>query len=126
MASGLMDMVFEGWATLADKGFMMHAEFAAKGHELITPPHAAANVPTYTIDESKWTNAIGKTRIHVERMFRRAQEWKILHSTIKVSHMDLAGTIFKVCCLMGNYEPNLVRQRGEILRSLSELQWGDA
>jgi hypothetical protein len=105
---------------------MMHAEYAAIGHELVTPTHAVANIPTYTIDESKWTNAIGKTRIHIERVFRRAQEWKILHTTIKISNMDLAGTIFKVCCLMTNYEPPLIRQRDDILCSLSELQWGDA
>ena len=90
----------------------------------MTPSHALKGVPTYTVDESKWTNTIGKMRIHVERMFRRAQEFKILHRTIKISNMDLAGTIMKVCCLLTNYEPPLIRQRGEILQSLSELQWG--
>jgi hypothetical protein len=124
-ASGLMDTVYQGWTTLADKGFMMHAEFASQKHELLCPTHATANVPTYSVDESKWTNAIGKTRIHIERMFRRAQEWKILHRTIKISNMDLAGTVFKVCCLMGNYEPQLIRERDEVLRTLSEIQWGD-
>jgi len=103
---------------------MMHAEFGEQGHELLTPTHAVKNVPTYSVDESKWTNAIGKTRIHVERMFRRAQEWKILHNIIKVSNMDLAGSIFKVCCYMTNYEPPLIRQRDDMLVSLAELQWG--
>jgi hypothetical protein len=123
-ACGLMDTIYDGHTTLADKGFMMHVEFAAKKHELLTPTHATTNVPTYSVDESKWTNAIGKTRIHIERMFRRAQEWKILHTTIKVSNMDLAGTIFKVCCFMGNYEPQLIRSRDCVLKTLSEVQWG--
>ena len=124
ISSGFMDLLFEGWTTLADKGFMMHAEFAALNHELHTPSHAIAGVPTYSFDESRWTNAIGKTRIHIERMFRRAQEWKILHSIIKVSNMDLAGTVFQVCCLMTNYEPPLIRQGDDALVSVGELQWG--
>lgn len=124
LASGFMDLLLNGWTTLADKGFMMHAEFASAGHQLITPTHAVAGVPTYSYDESRWTNAIGKTRIHIERMFRRAQEWKILHGIIKINSMDLAGTIFKVCCLMGNFEPPLIRQGDDALLSLAELQWG--
>eukprot|EP01046_Picozoa_sp_COSAG06_P048943 COSAG06_NODE_7422_length_2510_cov_2.074243_1_plen_39_part_00 len=38
--------------------------------------------------------------------------------------MDLAGTIFKVCCFMGNYEPQLIRSRDCVLKTLSEVQWG--
>ena len=34
-ACGLMDTIYDGHTTLADKGFMMHAEFAAKKHELL-------------------------------------------------------------------------------------------
>ena len=56
---------------------------------------------------------------------RRAQEWKILHSIIKISNMDMAGTVFAICCYMTNYEAPLIRQSDEDLRSLSELQWGD-
>jgi hypothetical protein len=123
---GVMDLLLKNWTTLADKGFMLHAEYAdAKHqHELFTPSHAQAGVKTYSADESRWTNAVGKTRIHVERMFKRAQEWKILHTIIKISAMDLAGSIFKVCCFMGNFEPPLIRQEGEPLRSLAEVQWG--
>lgn len=122
--TGLMDNLLPDWITLADKGFMMHAQFAEHGHILHVPSHAQTNVPTYTRDEMRWTNKIGKTRIHVERMFKRAQEFKILHRTIKISSMDLAGTVFKVCCFMGNFDAPLIRQAGEPLRSLSEIQWG--
>ena len=37
LASGLMRHLEKSWTTLADKGFMMHAEFAALHHELLTP-----------------------------------------------------------------------------------------
>ena len=101
----------------------MHADFNALQHTLITPTHAWTGIPTYNRDESLWTNAIGKTRIHVERMFRRAQEWKILHSLIKISQMDLAGTVFIVCMYLTNFESPLIREQGRKLTSLARLQW---
>ena len=105
-------------------GFMLHAEVGAEKHELITPTHKWVDVETFTHDEGLRTNKVGSTRIHVERMFRRAQEWKALHRLIKISQMDIAGTIFKICCYMSNFEPNMIRQKGEPLVSVAELQWG--
>ena len=96
----------------------------ANDHKLRVPSHAQVGVATFSRDESKCTNKVGKTRIHIERMFKRAQEWKILHTIIKISAMDLAGTIFQVCCFMTNFEPPLIRSEGEALVSLAEKQWG--
>ena len=124
IATGITDLCYPGWMTLADKGFMMSSEFAANDHKLRVPSHAQVGVATFSRDESKWTNKVGKTRIHIERMFKRAQEWKILHIIIKISAMDLAGTIFQVCCFMTNFEPPLIRSEGEALVSLAEKQWG--
>ena len=122
--TGIMDLAHKGWTTLADKGFLLHAEYAEKGHHLFIPSYAQRGVPTYTRDETRWTNRVGSVRIHVERMFKRAQEWKILHRTIKISNMDVAGSVFKVCCFMTNFEPPLIRQEGEPLMCLAEKQWG--
>ena len=122
--TGLLEQCYKDWTTLADKGFMMHAEFAEVGHNLFVPSHARVGVKTYTADESKWTNKIGKTRIHIERMFKRAQEYKIMHARVKISNMHMAGTIFKCCCFLTNFEPPLVRQEDHThLRSLFEIQW---
>eukprot|EP01049_Picozoa_sp_SAG25_P013375 SAG25_NODE_2055_length_1995_cov_2.075949_2_plen_364_part_00 len=121
---GIMDVLYDGWSTLADKGFLLHDEFAQRGHNLFIPAFAQRGVPTYTRDESKWTNCVGSVRIHVERLFKRAQEWKIMKRIIKISNMDVAGSIFKVCCFMTNFEPPLIRQDGQPLITLAELQWG--
>jgi hypothetical protein len=72
-ATGIIGKCYPGWMTLADKGFMMSAEFAAVNHKLRVPSHAQVGVATFSRDESRWTNKIGKTRIHIERMFKRAQ-----------------------------------------------------
>ena len=38
-----LDLALPGFCTLADKGFMMHSEFAALGHTLITPDKACVS-----------------------------------------------------------------------------------
>ena len=65
--------LWKKWSSLADKGFMMHARYAEAGHELLTPTHKWNNVPSYTGDETMKVHLIGAVRIHIERMFRRAQ-----------------------------------------------------
>jgi hypothetical protein len=55
---GIMDLLYKDWTTLADKGFLLHDEFTKVGHNLFIPAYATRNVPTYTRDESRWTNCV--------------------------------------------------------------------
>ena len=105
-----MARLYEGMTSLADKGFMMHADFIALCHELITPPKAKKNVASFSVDEGRMTNKVGSLRIHVERAFQRVQEWKVLHKTIKISNADLSGSVFFVCCMMSNFDSPLIRE----------------
>jgi hypothetical protein len=116
----------KGNSSLADKGFMMHADYAEVLHELITPPKAYHGQLSFTVDETLLTSAVARERALVERVFERAQNWKILHNIIKISECDLAGSVFFVCMMMTNYEPPIVRKGLGLthLITMSELQWG--
>ena len=90
----------------------MHSEYASlKKHELITPCKAWVNNPTFTVDEVAHTHKVGNKRIHVERAFRRAQEWKILHGLVPLTRVDIWGAVWFVCCMMSNFDSLLIRDR---------------
>ena len=69
---------------MADKGFLLHAEFAAVLHELLTPPKKWRNQDTFTIDESGWTSKIAQCRVVIENVIKEGRSWKLLNRTIKV------------------------------------------
>lgn len=103
----------------------MHSEYASlKKHELITPCKAWVNNPTFTVDEVAHTHKVGNKRIHVERAFRRAQEWKILHGLVPLTRVDIWGAVWFVCCMMSNFGPPMIREGVDGLPSLAEIQWG--
>lgn len=122
IASGILDRSYEGMTTLADKGFMMHAQFTDVMHELLTPPEKRRGVATFSTDEMNMTHVIAGPRVHVERAFRRVQEWKCLGKRVKLTQADLAGSVFSVCARMSNFDRPLIRE-GDLL-SVAEQTWG--
>ena len=70
------------------------------------------------------THTIGAPRSHVERMFKRGQECKALRRRLKLSSVDLAGTVFAVVMRMCNFDAPMIREEGEPLKTLAELTWG--
>ena len=71
-------------STMADKGFLLHAEFAAVLHELLTTPKNWRNQDTFTIDESGWTSKIAQCRVVIENVIKEGRSWKLPNRTIKV------------------------------------------
>ena len=108
---GYLDVIHPGGLTGADKGFDMIADFSAKKAILVIPPKAFNGQKIYTQDEMMDTAKIARVRIHVERAFKRAQEYKILHNKIPVTMFDIWGSIFRVCCLLTNFEPPLISDK---------------
>ena len=86
----------------------MHTDFTLKQHHLIMPPKAKRGQVEFSADQMADTAAIARLRIHVERAFERAQEFRILHRTIPISMIDQWSSVFKVCCLLTNFQPPLV------------------
>ena len=101
-----------------------HALCGAHSSSYVFFAQAWVNEASFTRDESRQSHTIGSTRIIIERLFKRAQEWKILHSVIKVSEMDTYSTTFLVCCYMVNYDPPLIRDPEQALMCVGEMQWG--
>ena len=109
--SRLLEKIHAGGVVSADKGFMMHAQFARRGCFLAVPPKAQAGQHAFSDVQMLDTQRIARMRIHVERAFERAQEFRILHNTIPVDQFDMWGMVFRVCCLLTNYQSPLIRDR---------------
>jgi exonuclease-1 len=124
IVSRMLERVYPGFSSLADKGFMMHREYMAVMHELLTPPKKRHKADTFNLDEMSTTHSIGGPRSHVERTFKRGQEWKALHKTLKLTSVDLAGTVFAVAMRMINFDKPMIREGDGPLKSLAELTWG--
>ena len=91
LASPLMGLLEDQMCSLADKGFTLHAEFAAKGHYLAIPMYAYNKQKSFTIE------------------FRRVREFKIFRKQVKMSQLDLIGKIYSVCALLTNFQTLLWR-----------------
>lgn len=107
----------------AAAGFLLHSHFAKRLHQLIVPCKKYHHQKSYTVDESSFTQRVARERGLIERVFRRAQEWKALHNTVQIVDADLSGSIFFVCMMMTNYGPPMVRDGAAELKSIAELQW---
>ena len=124
VASGMLERAYLGFSTLTDKGFIMHAQWMEVMHELLTPPMERRKAATFSTDEMNTTHNIGARRAHVERTFKRGQGWKALHRRLKLSSVDLGGSVFTVVMRMANLDKPLLREADEPLKSLAELSWG--
>ena len=97
--------------TVADKGFDMKGDFSSRRHILVVPPKARKNQVVFSSDEMDDTAAIARERIHVERAFKRVQEFQCLHSVVPITMLDLWSSVFRVCCFMSNYEMELIQDK---------------
>lgn len=109
--SGFLDKIHKEGLTSADKGFMMHYDFAEKMHYLAVPAKARRGQKFYDTDQMMDTATIARKRIHVERAFRRAQEYEILHRRIPITQADIWGMVFSVSCFLCNFQPPLMDDR---------------
>lgn len=122
---GALLRMMSGACSLADKGFLMHQDVVEVCHEIITPFKKEKNAKTFTAEDMVQTSLVARNRIHVERAFKRAQEWKILHRTIKISQFPIFSAIWFVTCMMCNFDVPLIRDGvpKEDLCSLYEQVW---
>ena len=81
IASGFLKTLYTYMSSMADKGFLLHAEFVQVLHELLTPPKKLRHQDTFTIDESEWTSKIAQCRVVIENVGR---SWKLMNRKIKV------------------------------------------
>ena len=104
------ERVTPGYTSLADKGILAHAQFAAVNHTLLTPFKKRRKVPGFCENEQLMMVSTAPVRIHVERFFERVQDFKVLRKVIKVSEIDIFASIWSICYHMSNYDADLLRQ----------------
>ena len=124
LASPLMGLLEDQMCSLADKGFTLHAEFAAKGHYLAIPMYAYNKQKSFTIEDSAMSHTIGHLRIYIEEAFRRVREFKIFRKQVKMSQLDLIGKIYSVCALLTNFQTLLEKDPSDPHISIAERLWG--
>ena len=105
--SGLLDLLEEGDAVMADRGFNILDLLHSKGVTLNIPPKLTDSSGQLLEDDRVKTRRIASVRIHVERAIGRIKIFKILESIPNTMH-NVANQLFFVCAVLTNFQPTLV------------------
>lgn len=105
--SGLLDLLEEGDAIMADKGFTISDLTTPRGIELIIPPFKKKNYQ-FTQREVYLTKDIASLRIHVEREMERIKNFRILQGNIPINQGRRISKVFKICTCLTNLWPPLI------------------
>jgi hypothetical protein len=63
LASPIMKLLEKQMASLADKGFTLHAQFAEKQHYLVIPMYAYNKQKSFTMEDASMSHTIGHLRV---------------------------------------------------------------
>ena len=99
---GILDLLEEGDAVMADKGFNIENILHGKGVSLTIPPFLQKK-QQFSADEVKETKTIAKLRIHVERAIRRIKEFHFFDSDVQLSMLGTVNQLYTVACLLTNF-----------------------
>ena len=105
--SGLISLLEPGDNVMADRSFDI-ADILPVGVTLNIPP-IKGSCAQLTPKETEETANIAAVRIHVERAIGRIKNYHILDGCLPLSLSPLANQIFKVCCMLTNFLPFLVK-----------------
>ena len=106
--SGFLDKLSKGDGVMADKGFLIQDELAARQAHLVIPP-LLKKKPQFSEEELDSTRSIANLRIHVERCMERIKNYHIFDRAFPISMVDSASDIFVVICALVNFLPPLVK-----------------
>ena len=106
--SGFLDKLSKGDGVMADKGFLIQDELAARQAHLVIPP-LLKKKPQFSEEELDSTRSIANLRIHVERCMERIKNYHIFDRAFPISMADSASDIFVVICALVNFLPPLVK-----------------
>ena len=104
---GLLDLLEEGDAVMADKGFNIMDLLDDKGITLNIPPKLTDSSGQLSENDRVETRRIASVRIHVERAIGRIKTFRILESIPNTMH-NVANQLFFVCAMLTNFQPTLV------------------
>jgi len=103
-----LDKLSKGDGVMADKGFLIQDELAARQAHLVIPP-LLKKKPQFSEEELDRTRSVANLRIHVERCMERIKNYHIFDRAFPISMVDSASDIFVVICALVNFLPPLVK-----------------
>ena len=106
--SGFLDKLTPGDEVMADKGFLIQDELAAKQAHLVIPPLLKQKVQ-FSEGELDQTRSIANLRIHVERFMERIKNYNIFDRAFPISITKSASDIFVIVCALVNFLPPLMK-----------------
>ncbi|KAK0142241.1 THAP domain-containing protein 2 [Merluccius polli] len=100
--SGILGLLENGDAVMADKGFLIENMLSTVGAKLIIPPfkHKAQ----FSRQETEQTQAIARLRVLVERVIRRVKEFHIFDTVIPLTVAGSINQIWTNCCVLVNFQ----------------------
>lgn len=105
LESGILDKFVPGRSLMADRGFMIEDQCAARNLKLNIPPFMEGREQP-SLDDEKETRKIASLRIHVERVINRLKLFRILSAVFPNSMHTQLNSIWHVCCRLVNWIDN--------------------
>ena len=108
--TNFLDTVPSHTRIMADKGFNIQNECAARLINFLVPP-GRRGTAQMTPDEIKTTTQVGKLRILVEQVIRRVKTFRIIAGELPLSLVPHLNDILIVCCGLSNLKGPIINDR---------------
>ena len=105
--SHVIDYLHPGDDVMADKGFDIQDDFAAKGVTVNIPSFLKGKTQ-FSREEMAHNKKIASLRIHVERCIERMKNWHIFDSRIPLTLAPIASDMFIIIGALTNFLPPLI------------------
>ncbi|KAK3924631.1 putative cysteine desulfurase, partial [Frankliniella fusca] len=106
MQCGFLNILEEGDAIMADRGFLLEEEMAQRGVKLIKPPNMTRKQKNnerrkrFTAREEVQTKSVAGVRIYVEHVIGKIRNYQILDNRVELLYLPLLpDMIFVAACL---------------------------
>ena len=100
--SNVIDYLHHGDDVMADKGFDIQDDFAAKGVTVNIPSFLKGKTQ-FSKEEMAHNKKIASLRIHVERCIERMKNWHIFDSRIPITLAPIASDMFIIIGALTNF-----------------------
>lgn len=106
--SGFLDILEHGDLVLADRGFLIDDDVAARGARLALPSftRGKTQLSMRSVEKSR---KLARVRIHVERMMERLKNFRILAGVLPLSLVPHIDNIVMITAAVSNLHKRLVK-----------------
>ncbi|XP_052284750.1 uncharacterized protein LOC127881097 [Dreissena polymorpha] len=108
LRSGFLDLLEYGDLVLADRGFLIGEEIAARNCFLSIPAFTRGQAQL-TQQQVETSRSIARVRIHVERAIGRLKNFKILSTQMSLSMVPHSDSVLTICAAICNFQSKLVK-----------------